>query len=109
MLTTAQPPSKWARALHRATARNVVVAQVETITNGPDEYLYYRARSVSRPDSLVHGVRVCCSSAGVDVMCSCEGGQKGLACQHAAQVLRAAGLLPDIELIDTPEPMPVAA
>jgi len=109
MLTTTQTATKWARALHRATAHNLIVAQVETITNGHDEYLYFRAKSTSRPESTIHGIRVACTSAGVDVSCSCEGGTKNLACMHAAQTLRAAGLLPDLELVELPDQLPAAA
>ncbi len=109
MLTTNATSTKWARALHRATAHNLIVAQVETITNGHDEYLYFRAKSTSRPESTIHGIRVACTSAGVDVSCSCEGGMKNLACMHAAQTLRAAGLLPDLELVELPDQLPAAA
>lgn len=94
-------PTKWARALHRAEAHNLIVTQVETVANGPDELLFYKARSVSRPGSVIHGIAIECTARGVDVKCSCEGAQKGYPCMHAATALRSAGLLPDIQLIET--------
>lgn len=109
MLTTNASPTKWARALHRATAHHLIIVPMDTITDGPNETLYFKARSVSRPDTTVHGIRIDATSAGISVQCSCEGGQQRLACMHAAQALRYAGLLPDIELIETPEPLPAAA
>src|SRR5687767_10214233 len=99
MLTTNQTATKWARALHRATAANVLIMQTERITEGYDERLYFTARSVSRPDSITHRIRVHATAEGVDVLCTCEGGQQHLACMHAAQALRYAGLLPDMELV----------
>jgi len=109
MLTTSQTPTKWARALHRASAANVLIVQTDAITEGFDERLYFTARSVSRSDSLAHRIRVHATAEGVDVICTCEGGQKRLACQHAAQALRFSGLLPDMELVELPDPMPIAA
>ena len=109
MLTTTQTATKWARALHRASAANVLIMQTERIVEGYDERLYFIARSVSRPDAITHRIRVHATAEGVDVICTCEGGQKQLACQHAAQALRYAGLLPDMELVELPQPMPVAA
>jgi len=95
--------------LHRASAANVLIVQTDAITEGFDERLYFTARSVSRPDSLAHRIRIHATAEGVDVICTCEGGQKRLSCQHAAQALRYAGLLPDMELIETTDTMPIAA
>jgi hypothetical protein len=93
-------PSQWARALHRAEANRVIVVPIEQSADAGAERHYFKARSVSRPDSVTHGIVITCDGAGVQVRCSCEGGQKGLPCMHAAQALRAAGLLPDLMLIE---------
>jgi hypothetical protein len=79
----------WQRALHRAIARNITVER-----RGQDgERTWFVAGSFSR-DTVRHGICVTCGPEGVSVFCSCEGGQRGLACQHAAAALNAAGLLP---------------
>jgi hypothetical protein len=80
----------WDRALHRARARHIQVEQ-----RGSDgDRAWFRAGSFSR-DGLQHGVSVEFGAAGVSVRCSCEGGQHGRPCQHAAAALNAAALLPE--------------
>ena len=106
-MQTGSQPGKWARALHRAEANNVLVLCVESMTEGYDTLEWWKAKSVSRPDRS-HGIRVEYTAEGVDVICSCEGGQKQLPCMHAAQVLRAAGMLPNMMLVES-EPEPIAA
>ncbi len=96
-------PGQWARALHRAEAYNLIVVPIETRQDGHNVTHFYKARSVSRPDSVIHGIRIECTAAGVDVKCSCEGSQKSCPCMHAAQCLRAAGRLSDLLLIEAGE------
>ena len=93
----------WRRAFHRAEAQHVQVKVIgsEVMPSGA-ERTYYKARSVSRPDSVQHGIAIECSSRGVDARCSCEGNQKGYICMHLAAALRHAGLLPDCELAPLP-------
>lgn len=99
MVTTGNPAA-WARALHRAEAHNLIVVETNATRAGLAETLYFKARSVSRPESTTHGIAITCDERGVSVRCSCEAGQRGSVCMHSAQALRAAGLLPDLMLIE---------
>lgn len=95
MVVTAPAPSVWERALRRAIARGVRVKRVEVRDFGHAEVQRWLATSASRP-GLHHRVTLHDGPEGVSVVCECEGGEYGRVCQHAAAVLRAAGLLPSL-------------
>ena len=108
MVTETQQASKWERALVRAQANGVQVRFVGLTRDGYDVTARYEATSTSRPGTI-HRVATHCTIEGVQVVCGCEAGQRGQVCQHAAGVLKAAGLFVGTEPATIPQPEPVAA
>lgn len=88
----------WERALRRAIARGVKVKRVEVRSEGAARIERWLATSASRA-GVRHSVMIYAGPGRLDVSCTCEGGQHGRVCQHAAGVLRTAGYLPS--LLDT--------
>lgn len=107
-MLTGTCPSRWSRALYRAECHNLIARKDVILESANGETTYYKVKSASRP-AIEHGVRIFASAEGVTVDCSCEAGLKAMICQHMAVSLRAEGLLPDLMLIESPEPMPAAA
>lgn len=96
----------WQRALVRAQARGLRLRRLERSQVGYDVVERFAVTSASRP-GLLHTVALRGTAAGLEVLCSCEGGQRGQACQHAAAVLRYRDLLgADVQV---QQPAPVAA
>lgn len=88
--------SKWERALIRAQANGVKVRRVCESRHNFDSTIRYEATSTSRPGTM-HRVAIHCTATGVEVVCSCEAGQRGHVCQHAAGALKHAGLFSSSE------------
>lgn len=90
----------WERARQRAATERINVQKL------PMEPAYERSHiqvflvTSSRDDGSLYLVEVFQPEVGdTQVACSCKGGQKGLACKHAAAVLQRMGVF-DVRQIE---------